>query len=91
MNAKGLPADLAAAIARAGVNPTAEPCTLQDALKAAIADCRGYVAWDVDELGSRADPLRSDRESFRGGALEEALAWCLVRLMADEWGVGAYA
>ena len=36
-----LPADLAAAIARSGVDPTAEPRALQDALKAAIADRRG--------------------------------------------------
>ncbi len=91
MNASFLPADLSAAVARAGVDPTAEPCPLQDALKAAIADRRGDVAWDIDELGWHVDLLRPDRESFRGARLEEALAWCLVWLMADEWGVGAFA
>ena len=86
-----LPADLAAAIARAGVDPTVEPRALRHALKAAIADPRGYVAWDVDHIGWRVDLLRPDRESFRGATLEEALAWCLVWLMGDEWGVGAFS
>ena len=84
------PPDLAAAVARVGVDPTVEPRPLQDALEAAIADRRGYVAWDVDGLGWRVDLLSPDRESSWGGTLEEALAWCLVWLMADEWGVGAY-
>ena len=56
----GLPTDLAGAVARAGVDPTAAPRALQDALKAAIADRRGYVAWDVDEIGWRVDLLRPD-------------------------------
>ena len=86
-----LSADLAAAIARAGVDPTAEPRALRDALKAAIADRRGYAAWDVDEIGWRVDLLRPDRESFRGATLEEALAWCLVWMTANEWGIGAFA
>ena len=67
MTDRHLPADLAAAIARAGVDPTAAPRALQDALKAAIADRRGEVAWDVQHVGRRVDLLRPDRESFRGG------------------------
>jgi hypothetical protein len=86
-----LPADLAAAVARAGVDPTAEPRPLQDALKRAIGERRGYVVWDVDRIGWRVDLLSPDRESFRGGTLEEALAWCLVWVMADELGVGPFA
>ena len=86
-----VPADLAAAVARAGVDPTAESRALQDALKAAIADRRGYVVWDVDEIGWRVDLLRPDRESFHGGSLEEAVAWCLVWLMNEEWWVGRVA
>lgn len=62
-----LPADLAAAVARAGVDPTAAPRARQDALKAAIADRGGYVAWDVDAIGWRVDLLRPDREAFHGG------------------------
>ncbi len=83
-----LPADLAAAVARAGAAPTAEPRVLQDALKAAIADRRGYVAWDVDHAGWVVELLRPERQAFHGRTLEEALAWCLVYLMAEELGVG---
>ena len=79
-----LPTDLAWAVARAGVDPTAPPRALQDALKGAIADRGGYVAWDVDEVGWRVDLLRPEREAFRGPTLEAALAWCLVWLMHDE-------
>ncbi len=86
-----LPADLAAAVARAGVDPTAEPRALHAALRGAIADRRGYVEWDVDHAGWRVDLLSPERESFHGGTLEEALAWCLVWLMFDELGVGAFA
>ena len=83
-----LPADLAAAIARAGVDPTAAPRPLQDALKAAIADRRGHVAWDVDHAGRAVELPRPERQAFHGRTLEEALAWCLVWLMAEELGVG---
>jgi hypothetical protein len=81
-----LPAGLAAAVARAGVNPTAEPRQLQDALKAAIADRRGSVEWDVDRAGWIVELLRPERETFRGGTLEEALTWCLVWPMAGAPG-----
>ena len=53
----GLPADLAAAIARAGVDPTPEPDgpsgsrALQDALRRAITGRGGYGAWDIDHVG----------------------------------------
>lgn len=83
--------DLAAAVARAGVDPTAETRPLQDALWTAIADRRGYLEWDVDHAGWVVELLSPDRERFHGRTLEEALAWCLVWLMADEWGVGAFA
>jgi hypothetical protein len=82
------PRDLVAAVARAGVDPTAEPRPLQDALKAAIADRRGYVEWDVDHAGWVVEPPRPEREAFRGRTLEEALAWCLAWPMAEELGVG---
>ena len=55
-----LRADLAAAIARAGVNPTAEPRACQDVLKSAVADRPGYVAWDVDEMGVTCHPPRAE-------------------------------
>jgi len=86
-----LPADLSAAVARAGVDPTAEPRALRDALKGTIADRRGYVAWDIDSVGWRVDLLAPERETFHGGTLEEALAWCLVWLISAEIGVGPFA
>jgi hypothetical protein len=75
-------------IRRVGVDPTAAPRALQDALKAAIADRRGSVERDVDRAGWAVVLLRPERETFRGRTLEEALAWCLVWLMVDELGVG---
>lgn len=78
-----LPADLAATIARAGVDPTLAARAMEDALRRAIADRRGYVTWDVDEVGWRVNLLRPERQSFGGQTLEAALAWCLVWLMHD--------
>ncbi|MDP9364977.1 MAG: hypothetical protein M3Q10_12260, partial [Chloroflexota bacterium] len=75
---------LASAIARAGVDPTAEPRPLLDALRSAIAVRRGYLAWDADEVGWVVDLLSPDRERFRSRTLEEALAWRLVWPIADE-------
>ena len=92
-----LAADLAAAVARAGVDPTPEADgpsgsrALQDALRRAIAERRGYVAWDVDRAGWGVDLLSPDRQRFHGRMLDEALAWCLVWLMADALGIGAPA
>ena len=60
----------------------------QAALRAATADRRGALRWDVDHAGWVVGLLSPDRERFRGRTLEEALAWCLVRLMADGWGWG---
>lgn len=79
-----LPGDLGATIARAGVDPTLRDRALEDALRHAIADRRGYVAWEVDEVGWRVDLLRPEIETFGGQTLAAALAWCLVWLMRDE-------
>lgn len=81
-------ADLAAAVARTGVDPTAEPKPLIAALRSAIADRRGYVCFDVDALGWRVDLLSPHAEAFRGRTLAEALAWCLVWLMTEELSIG---
>ena len=77
--------------ARGAVPTRPSPRALQNAPKAAIADRRGYVAWDVDHAGWVVELLRPERQTFHGGTLEEALAWCLVWLTADEWGIGAFA
>ena len=72
-------------------HPAAEPPALHDALKSAIADRGSPVEWDVDRIGRRVDLLSPGRERFRGGTLEEAVAWRLLRSMVLAWGVGAFA
>jgi hypothetical protein len=81
--------DLAGTVAYAGIAPTLEGRALQDALRAAIATRGGYCWWDVDHAGWVVT-LDSPREQFYGRTLEEALAWCLVWLMAPEIGVGPF-
>jgi hypothetical protein len=74
------PADATRRVARA----------LQDALRRAIATRRGYCWWDVDHAGWVVTLSSPERQEFYGRTLEEALAWCLVRLMAKgtpaDWG-----
>jgi hypothetical protein len=78
-----LPTDLAATVARAGVDATLSDRSLVDALRSAIADRRGYVAWDVDEVGWRVELLHPERETFGGQTVAAAPAWYLVWLMRD--------
>lgn len=85
-----LAADLAGAVAQAGVDPTLDGRALQDALLSAIADRRGYLSWDVDHAGWKVFLHHPDQETFYGRTLEEALAWCLVWLMAPEIGIGQF-
>ena len=85
-----LAADLAGAIAKAGVDPTLEGRELQDALLSAIADRRGYLSWDVDHAGWVVALHHPEEQTFYGRTLEESLAWCLVWLMAPELGIGQY-
>ncbi len=86
-----LPADLAAAVARAGVDPTADAKALTSALRGAIADRGGYLRFDVDAIGWRVDLLSPEHETFRGRTLAEALALALIWLMAEELGAGTAA
>jgi hypothetical protein len=82
--------DLSGAIAQAGVNPTLEGRALQDALRSAIATRRGYCDWTVDHAGWAVVLYHPKEQTFYGKTLEEALAWCLVWLMAPELGVGPF-
>lgn len=82
--------DLAGAVAQAGVDPTIESRALQDALRAAIADRRGYLDWTVDHAGWVVTLYSPEEQTFYGRTLEEALAWCLVWLMAPELGIGLF-
>jgi hypothetical protein len=83
-----LPADLAATVARAGVDPTADRRSVQEGLRRAIADRSGYVDWAYDEQGWVVFLLHPEREAFRGATLQEALAWALVWLMVEEFAGG---
>jgi hypothetical protein len=82
--------DLASTVAYAGVNPTLEGRALQDALLRAIAHRRGYCWWDVDHAGWVVTLSSPEEQTFSGKTLEEALAWCLVWLMAPELGIGPF-
>ena len=82
-----LAAEFAGTVAHAGVDPTLDGRVLQDALRAAIATRGGYCWWDVDHAGWVVTLDAPERHEFYGKTLEEALARCLVRLMAPELGV----
>ena len=82
--------DLAGTVAHAGVDPTLEGRALQDALRAAIGIRGGSCWWDVDHAGWVVTLVSPDRQGFYGKTLEEALAWCLVWMMAPEIGVGSF-
>jgi hypothetical protein len=82
--------DIAGTVAYAGVDPTLGGRALQDALLRAIAHRRGYCLWDVDHAGWVVTLSSPEEQLFYGRTLEEALAWCLVWLMAPEIGVGSF-
>ncbi|MGH2615456.1 MAG: hypothetical protein ACRDJC_09475 [Thermomicrobiales bacterium] len=85
-----LPQDLRHTIARAGIDPELEQRPLQDAIRRAIATRRGYCSWDVDQASWVVTLHSPEEQTFHGRTLEEALAWCLVWLMAPEIGVGPF-
>jgi hypothetical protein len=79
-------------VAHTGVHPTLEGPAPQEALQAAIGMCGGSCWWDVDHASCKWVVTLSspDEQTFYGRTLEEALAWCLVWLMAPEIGVGPF-
>jgi hypothetical protein len=56
----------------------------------AITIRRGYCSWTVDHAGWVVRLHSPEEHDFYGKTLEEALAWCLVWLMAPELGIGAF-
>ena len=80
------PAGAPGTVAHAGVDPTREGRALQDALRAAIATHGGYHSWDVDHAGWVVRLSSPEKQRFYGRTAEEALAWCLVWLMAKGTG-----
>ena len=47
--------------------------------------------WEFDGRGWIVYLLAPEREGFRGGTLQEALAWCLGWLMVEEFSGGMLA
>jgi hypothetical protein len=76
--------------AQAGVDPTLTGRALQNALRSAIATRRGSCDWTVDHAGWVVILLSPEEQTFDGMTLEEALAWCLVWLMAPQLGIGPF-
>ena len=63
---------------------------LQDDLQPAITTRRGPCSWTVDHAGWLVTLSSPEEQTFYGRTLEEALAWCLVWLMARELGIGPF-
>ena len=82
--------DLAGAVAHAGVDPTLDGRALQDALLTAITSRTGSCSWDVDHASWVVTLHSPEENDFYGKTLGEALAWCLVWLMAPEIGIGPF-
>lgn len=85
-----MPVDLAGAIARAGVDVTQPERQLEDAIRDAIAERRGYIdGWDFTRKGWCVKLLFPEREDFFGAHLAIALGWCLVWMMGTTGELGA--
>ena len=76
--------DLRAALTEAGIDPNLEGSALQEALQEAIALRRSSCTWTKVHTGWLVTLHHPERRIFFGASLEEALAWCLVRLMTRE-------
>jgi phage terminase large subunit-like protein len=51
---------------------------------------RSYCSWDVNHAGWVVTLHSPEEQHFSGKTLKEALAWCLVWLMAPELGIGPF-
>jgi hypothetical protein len=85
-----LPRDLAGTVAYAGVDPTLEGRALQDASVGRLRHAAAIAPGSSTTRVGGATLHSPDEEVFYGRTLEEALAWCLVWLMAPEIGVGPF-
>ena len=47
-------------------------------------------SWEIDHASSVVTLHSPEEQTFYGKTLKEALAWCLVWLMAPEIGVGPF-
>jgi hypothetical protein len=66
------------------------PRELQTALRRALPKRRGYCDWTVDHADWVLILMSPEDQQFSGKTPEEALAWCLVWLMAPELGIGPF-
>ena len=81
-------------MARAGMDVTFPERQLEDAIRVAIGERRGYIdGWDYSIKGWCVTLLFPDREEFYGTHLAIALGWCLVWMMGStgEMGVEGFA
>jgi len=77
-------------VAQARVDPPLNGRSLQHALRVAIGTHRGSCSRNVDHASWVVTLHSPDEQDFYGKTLEEALAWCLVWLMAPELGIGPF-
>lgn len=82
--------DVAGAVDFAGMDPTLERRTQQDALRSPIADRHGNCDWTVDHARWGMTRYHLEEQTFSGRTLEEGLAWRLVWLMRPELGIGPF-
>jgi hypothetical protein len=82
--------DLAIAVATGGLDASLEGSAQQDALLSSIAAHRGSCSWTVDHASWVVTLHSPEEHGFYGKTLEDALAWCLMWLMAPEIDVGPF-
>ena len=78
------PADLVAALAEVGIDPTLEGPALCEALQRAIAWQRGSCTWQPIHIGWVVTLHYPERRTFFGQSLAESLAWCLLWVLARQ-------
>ena len=80
------PPDLVAALTEAGIDPTLEGPALQEALHRTIALRRGCCSWQPIHTGWVVTLHYPESRTFFGLSLEDALAGCLLSVIAREGG-----
>lgn len=79
-----VPADVARAVARAGIDANRADGATREVLRAAIASRQGLCYWAVEPSGWVVTLLFPEERAFAGSTLEEGLARCLAWLTERE-------
>ena len=90
----GLPVDLALTLAGVGIDVHQDDEPLEQALRAAIGERRGYLGeLAIGAQGWELELLYPVRETFGGRTRVQAFAWCLVYLLGEtgELGIGGFS